>query len=215
MVKNVNPDIILSFLPRSSFRAILAAKINRKKIIVCDRADPKMEYRKLINKILMKLLYKHADAFVFQTQEQKEYFSKTIQSKSNIIGNSLNNQFLENVKSEVGLEKKIVSVGRLAASKNQKLLINAFSKVHKKFPDYKLVIYGKGPLKEELELQILKLGLEGYVLLPGVKDNIIAEIHNASLFVLTSDYEGMPNALMEAMSLGLPCISTNCSGGRS
>ena len=109
--------------------------------------------------------------------------------------------------------KEIVTVGRLEPQKNQKLLINAFSELAKKFPDYTLVIYGEGSLRKKLEKYIESKGLKDRVFLPGAKNNIQEYIKDASLFVLSSDYEGIPNALIEAMAIGLPCVSTDCSPG--
>ena len=97
--------------------------------------------------------------------------------------------------------------------KNQKLLINAFSELAKKIPDYTLVIYGEGSLRKELEKFIESKGLKDRIFLPGAKNNIQEYIKDASLFVLSSDYEGIPNALIEAMAIGLPCVSTDCSPG--
>ena len=109
--------------------------------------------------------------------------------------------------------KEIVTVGRLEPQKNQKLLINAFSELAKKIPDYTLVIYGEGSLRKELEKFIESKGLKDRIFLPGAKNNIQEYIKDASLFVLSSDYEGIPNALIEAMAIGLPCVSTDCSPG--
>src|SRR5690606_37218842 len=104
-------------------------------------------------------------------------------------------------------------VGRLHEQKNQQLLVNAFAKISNEYPDYKLEIFGEGELRDLLEEQISKLNLEGKVILRGTTNTLFDEIIDASLFVLSSDFEGMPNALMEAMSLGLPCISTDCKPG--
>ena len=97
--------------------------------------------------------------------------------------------------------------------KNQKLLIEAFSKIAKEFPDENLVIYGEGELRDTLETQSKKLGLEGRVKLPGTTTNVAEKLSSAKVFVLSSDYEGMPNALMEAMTVGVPVISTDCPCG--
>lgn len=96
--------------------------------------------------------------------------------------------------------------------KNQKMMIAAFAEVVKKHPDYQLVIYGEGPSREELEKHVRELGVEEHVLLPGNVTDIHDRIKDAEMFVLSSDYEGMPNALIEAMCLGLPSVSTKVSG---
>ena len=213
IIKNEKYDVTLSFLPKPSYVTLFLKKFRKNKVIVSIRNDPKIEYKSKINKFLMKWLYPTADGFVFQTTEAKNYFSNDIQNKSKIILNSLNEDFIIDKPYEGIRDKVIVSVGRLEKQKNHLMLINAFAKIHKNFPDYKLIIYGDGNLRSELEDNIKNLNLENYILLPGVENNIKEKIYKASLFVLSSDYEGMPNALIEAMTLGVPCISTDCPCG--
>lgn len=213
LIKMIKPDIIISFLPEPSYRILFLKIFNRKlRIIVSVRNDPKVEYKSLINRLIMKLLYPLADGFVFQTEEAQKYFSKKIQNRSVIIPNPINEEFIcepYNGKRE----KTIVTVGRLEEQKNHKMLIDAFSKLPEQFNEYKLIIYGEGSLRKNLEEQVKKLNLVNRVLLPGQVDNVKEKIYKASLFVLSSNYEGMPNALIEAMALGLPCISTDCPCG--
>lgn len=213
IIKKGKYDITLSFLPKPSYIVLLLKKIRKNKVIVSVRNDPKIEYKSLLNKILMKWLYPTADGFVFQTNEAKNYFSSKIQNKSEIILNSINQDFLVDKPFDGVRDKVIVSVGRLEQQKNQLLLIKAFGLINKKFPDYKLIIYGDGSLKAKLEKEIFKLNLTKFIELPGVENNIKSKIYKASLFVLSSDYEGLPNSLIEAMVLGVPCISTNCPCG--
>ena len=104
---------------------------------------------------------------------------------------------------------EIVNVGRLIEQKNQKLLIEAFGKALPRIPDYVLIIYGDGYLREKLGKQIQDSGLTGKVKLVGFVHDLENRIYDSALFVLSSDFEGMPpNALLEAMALGLPVIST-------
>lgn len=209
-----NPDIIISFLPETSFLSSFCKNKNSK-LIISDRNDPKIEYKDFKYKFLMKKLYPCADGYVFQTYDAKKYFEDYIdfsKKEWNIIFNPVNPIFLNQTHSIKKIEK-IVSVGRLQEQKNQKLLIDAFSLISKKFPEYSLVIYGEGPLRQELEEKIRLLKLEDKVFLPGAIDNIQDEIKDAKMFVMTSIYEGMPNALIEAMVLGLPVISSDCPCG--
>jgi glycosyltransferase involved in cell wall biosynthesis len=160
----------------------------------------------------MKYLYKKADGFVFQTEDAAKYFEGIIKCDSKIIPNPINPKFIkEPYKGE--REKNIVTVGRLESQKNQKMLIEAFGKIESKYPEYSLLIYGDGSKKEELQDLIKEKGLENKVILKGKIDDVENVIDKAKMFVLSSDYEGMPNALMEAMALGLPCISTDCPCG--
>lgn len=212
--KEFNPDIVISFLPRSCFYTLFSNFFFKTKTIVSERNDPRISFKKIKYRIMMKLLYPTANGFVFQTSGAKEYFSKKIQSKSAIIPNPLNIDFLNKVY-KGHREKTIVNVGRLVKQKNQKLLIDAFYIVSKKYPDYKLIIYGEGALREELENLIKEYKLSDKVFLPGNVEDIKGKLEKAGMFVLSSLYEGMPNSLMEALALGVPSISTDCPAGGS
>ena len=109
-------------------------------------------------------------------------------------------------------EKVFVSVGRLEAVKDQDMMIRAFGQFHNNHPDYKLVIYGEGPNRPQLGALVNSLGLEGAVLLPGRNNNVWNAISSAECFLLSSKYEGMSNAMVEALCLGLPVISTKVAG---
>lgn len=212
ILNNQHYDIIICFLPEPSFIMLSLKQKYKLKVIVSERWDPVQEYSKLFHKVLMNILYPLADGFVFQTKDAQDYFDNKIKNNSIIIPNPISEEFLH----ETYLperKKEIVSVGRLFPQKNHKLLIDAFKIVHEKFPDFTLKIYGKGILKEALQLQIRELHLEKSVYLMGEVLNIKQVIKDASLFVLSSNSEGMPNALMEAMALGLPVISTDCPCG--
>lgn len=108
---------------------------------------------------------------------------------------------------------EIVTCGRLTEQKNHKLLIDAFAEVQKIYPFATLKIYGEGVLREKLQNQIDSLNLNEKVFLMGATNDVAKALQTADLFVLSSDYEGMPNALMEAMAAGVPCISTDCPCG--
>lgn len=214
IIKCFKPDIIVSFLPEPSYRALLLSFFNKIPVIVSVRNDPKVEYKSLKDKILMRLLYPLASGFVFQTKEAQEFFNKKIQDKSIIIPNPVDKQFIER-KYEGDNSNKIVSVGRLEEQKNHEMLIKAYARVEKELPEYKLIIYGEGKLREKLEEVIKTYNLQEKVFLPGVEREIVGKICDARLFILSSNYEGMPNALMEAMALGIPSISTDCPCGRT
>ena len=212
ILKKEQPDIIISFLPIPSYRILLLRKFIKAPIIISDRNDPNKEYHSFISKFLMKTLYPKADGFVFQTEEQKNFFNKSIQNKSVIIYNPIKDEFLNSNKF-THKEDTIISVGRLVRQKNQKMLIESFAKIANKYSNYKLKIFGKGPLEASLKKQIEDLNLSDRILLCGVCDDIKNELEKAKIFVLSSDYEGMPNALIEAMAVGLPVISTDCPCG--
>lgn len=211
-IKTINPDIIISFAREQSYRILFTNYFNKRKIILSVRNDPSHEYTNIIQKIAMRILYVRVNGFVFQTTEAQQFFSKNIQKKSIIIPNPINEKYIVSNRSK-NREKIIITAGRLVEQKNHILLLNAFAKIKDDFKDYNLIIYGKGELKEDLEVKIRELGLEKRVILAGEVDDLKDKIRNASLFVLPSLYEGMPNSLIEAMALGIPAISTDCPCG--
>ena len=210
-IKIYNIDLVLSFITNSNIISIIASKIKNVPIIISERNYPEKEQIKLIWKILRTLTYPLADELVVQTSLIKRYFEKTINStKISVIPNPLPFEF-KAFQSNLVKEKIVLNVGRLEDQKNQKFLIDAFSKI--KFKDWRLQIVGNGSLKTKLMDRIKKLNLTGQVeILPSTKD-IISVYKRASIFAFCSHYEGFPNSLMEAMHMGLPCISTDCPTG--
>lgn len=165
-----------------------------------------------IFKIIRRILYPLSNGCVFQTKQAQEYYQNIIKCETKVIRNPLNPDF--KVKPFDGIRtKRIVTMGRLSIEKNQIMLIDAFSKIAKCYPEYILEIYGDGPLRSELQQQIKTLNMENKIILKGRKDNIQQYIFDAEIFVLPSNSEGMPNALLESMALGLACISTDCPIG--
>lgn len=116
---------------------------------------------------------------------------------------------LENNSAQKKGIKEIVSVGSFKEVKNHALLIQAMSKL----PHYDLTIFGDGRLRNTYEALIKRLNLETQISLPGRTTNTQESLLNYDLFVLSSDTEGFPNALLEALSVGIPTISTNCLSG--
>jgi len=205
-------SVVVSFLAVFNMMALISLIGTHTPIIVADRNDPYFVPSKLFLRVLRNFLYRFANGIVLQTKHNKDYFSACIRNKSVVINNPIDLGAKRGA--AIGAEKKdeIVSVGRLMPQKNQTMLIRVFFEIHKKYPSYKLVIYGEGPMRSELEALITSLDLHDSVLLPGSEKDIFEKICHARIFVLSSDYEGMPNALAEAMCLGLPCISTAVSG---
>ena len=161
--------------------------------------------------MISKIVLSFANGCVFQTNDAMSMFATFIQRKSKVIYNDVCEEFFNVVRSNESCN--IVSIGRLVKQKNHLLLIRAFSKIANKFPRLKLEIYGTGSLQQELESLIVKLDLSKRVLLKGYTKDIPGILSRAEVFVLSSDFEGMPNSLMEALAVGVPCISTDCPCG--
>ena len=207
-----NAKVVISFLAPFNMMAIAANTGSGTPIIVADRNDPTKVPSKLVVRKTRDFLYRFADGIVVQTQKNKAYFSKAVQKKSIVIYNPVDLKEYAGNALCVEKEKKIVTAGRLMPQKNQKMMIRAFTEVLKKHPDYTLVIYGDGPSETELKKLVEQLGIAKNVLFPGNVKDLHERIKSAEIFALSSDYEGMPNALIEAMCLGLPSISTKVSG---
>jgi len=210
VLKAESPDVLLSFMAEPNYRAILASFGLRIKRIVSVRNDPDKEYPGALNRIFAKFIYRFADGVIFQTNDAQKWFPKSIQKKSEVIFNQVDEAFY-NIK-PILPRHDVVTAGRLTAQKNHKMLIQAFASVADQFVD-NLIIYGEGELRNELEALVTELHMGTRIFLPGITNNLAEAIVSAKLFILSSDYEGMPNALMEAMAMGIPCISTDCPCG--
>lgn len=211
--KEEKPNVVISFMGEPNFRALLATKGLLIENIISVRADPNREYGGLVRGLLGRYLLPTADGCVFQTEEAKRWFPVKLQKKSKIIFNSVKEEFYQ--MKHQPIRRRIVSCGRLEKVKNFTMLIGVFAGLAEKYQELQLLIYGEGSLRENLQEQIKKAGMEGRVLLMGATDDVPKALSEASIFVLSSITEGLPNALMEAMAMGVPCIATDCPCGGS
>lgn len=212
-IKKEKFNVAISFLSPSQLRLAIACVGTKTKVLFSHRGDPYTRSLGFKSKIIGAVSHQafvSADAFVFQTDQAMNYFGSKTRNKAIVIPNPINP--LKRTKSREGyISKRIVNVGRLDIfQKRQDLLIEAFKKICKDYPDYILDFYGDGPDDEKLRI-LTKDCLQ--IRFMGKTSNVVDAIQNATMFVLSSDFEGIPNALLEAMSLGLPCISTDCSPG--
>lgn len=212
IIESYKPELIIHFWLQSAYMCAFMKKKIAMQTIYCERGDPSDKEYKGILGIIRKIALRRIKALVFQSKGARDYFNNNIRKKSCIIHNPV---FINPTEWKIPdvREKKIVTVGRLHEQKNQKLFIDAIALLPLDKQNYTVEIYGDGELKESLQNQINKLKLSDRVHLMGTYPNIYEKIHNASVFVLSSDYEGLPNALLEAMALGIPCISTDCKPG--
>ena len=210
-IKNSKPDVVISFMSENNTDVCLAAMGMNVPVIVSERNDPAIDPASKVKQLLRKIAYHRANGFVFQTPDAQAYFSKKIQDKSCIIYNPLSAELPAPHQGQ--RDKRIVSVGRLHKQKNFPLLINAFEGFVRQHPDYILEIYGEGPLEDKLQQLVQEKNLADKVVFKGFCRDVHEQIRTGAFFVMTSDFEGMPNALVEAMSMGMPCISTDCRCG--
>ena len=206
-IKNIRPDVIISFLPVVNMITLVADLGLNSKVIVSERNDPYQNPRKKVVRVMRDFLYHLSDGFVFQTMDARDYFGKYAIERGTVIANPLTGTLPERYK---GIrKKKFVTAVRLDPQKNLEMLIDAFSRFEKLYPDYTLEIYGEGSQRSYLENKCKEMNVENKVVLKGFSKNLHENILDASAFIMSSNYEGMSNSLLEALALGVPVISTD------
>ena len=212
VVQKNKPDVVLTMPEDTGIYAILALIGTGIPVYVSERNNPWVMPDVKITRLLRKVAYPFAQGIIFQTQMAKSFFPQYIQKKGVVLQNPVDATRIP--EPYIGERKKVFSaVGRLEPQKNFPMLIRAFSEFHKREKDYKLVIYGEGRERINIENLIKELHLENSVSLPGRNKDVLNCINDCAAFILSSDYEGMPNALIEAMCMGMPVISTDCPSG--
>ncbi len=210
-ISTEKPDVVLSFLQSANMMAILLKMFGGKfRLVVSERCDP--TERGFGNRFFEKHFYHKADVTVCQSKKVMEFFKEKDREKMVVIPNPIAASAIPE-RFEGERRHAVVGVGRLSEQKNFEMLIRAFSRLSEKFSDYSLEIYGGGPLEERLQKLIEEKGLSEKAHLMGVKKNVMHYISDVALYVMSSNYEGFPNALAEAMATGLPVISTDFSTG--
>ena len=208
-IKREKFNLGIAFLSPSQLRLSIAAVGTDIKLLYSQRGDPYQCKGGLIH-LINRLAFNCADAFVFQTSMAQAYYSIKIQKRSVVISNPISPLVRTRKRSE-GVDKRIVCVARLhIQQKRQDILINAFKQLTEQFPEYTLEFYGDGP--DEQRLKNLAADCPKIYFM-GQTSNVAEVIQNAAMTVLPSDYEGIPNSLLESMSIGVPCIATDCSPG--
>lgn len=210
IINRIQPDIVISFLNNPNLLCIFATLFSKTPVIISERGDP-FQGSGLFD-MFRKFMYRFADGAVFQTDSAREYFADTLARKSYVIPNPVT--IYNELKPVSKRNNEIAFVGRFELrQKRQDLMLFAFSKVVDAHPEMQLVFYGDGPDEQKVRNITKQLRLTEKVRFAGLVNNIHIRIINARAFVLTSDYEGVPNALMEAMAAGLPVVATDCNPG--
>lgn len=215
IIKEQKPDLVLSFCSKENLRSSLAMSNINIPLLVSVRSNPSEHYG---NNILRTIIENRADGWVFQSKGAKAYFSKKSQTKSRIIANPIDKAYFEKKVTYDGNddEIRIVTAGRLTRAKNHIQLVNSFKMIADDFKDANLYIYGKDDKDGSSDIvnaAIADSSCADRIHLMGPCSTWPDEIVKADIFVMSSIFEGMPNALLEAMVVGLPVISTDCPSG--
>jgi N-acetylgalactosamine-N,N'-diacetylbacillosaminyl-diphospho-undecaprenol 4-alpha-N-acetylgalactosaminyltransferase len=218
-------DVSLAFMNRPSYVAVFAKLFGLKcRNIISERTTPSMMYsdgtlQSKISKLLIQKLYPQADGVITNSEGNR------IDLVENFRINHMNVETIYNPFDLERIEKlsmedtqdvdfsrfTFITAGRLDSGKNHSLLIDVFAKLEEK--NTQLLILGEGVLRDNLEKQIVALGLEDRVFLMGFDNNPYKYFSKSDTFVFTSNYEGFPNVLVEALACGLPIVSTDCKSG--
>jgi glycosyltransferase protein len=210
-LKKLNANLVFAMFYQTELYAYFSKPCNCK-VIGSERCNV-LELSNL-KKHITYYAAKKCDGFIFQTEGIKKTFPIKVQKNSIVISNAISNKKVYDINVH-NKENVITAMGRLNSQKGFDTLIKAFSIVNKKNSSYTLKIFGEGPDRDTLQNLIDTAGLHDYVQLCGAKSDAINDVANSKIFVLSSRYEGMPNALIEAMAAGTACISTDCKFGPS
>lgn len=222
-LKANSPSVLISSVFGANLVAIIGGKLAKSSTPIIIREASSLSNYGIVKKILMKVVFPLSSCIVAvsaQGAKELEGYLSGVESKTQVIRNGVDVEGVlslskEPVNAKSSYGSYIVAVGRLVEAKGFDILISAFKQVSAARENINLVILGEGEQRVKLEALVVKLGLENRVFLPGFKLNPYPYISQAELFVLSSRWEGFPNALIEAMCLGVKVVSTNCNYGPS
>lgn len=210
-IKATKPDCVVC-LDAEMLRFIrLQYKFGHFKLITSERTNPMMNTE--AQREAKFASYRKSDGIVFQTERAKNCFPPDIAAKGVVIPNAVGNEYVFSAQVPAVRRPVITAAGRLCAQKDYPTMLRAFAKVHARHPDFTLEIYGGGGDRDALVRLAAELKLAEAVRFMGAVPDAVLHVASSSCYVMSSIYEGMPNALMEALAVGTPCVSTDCPFG--
>ena len=210
LIKSIKPDICVSFMKENNYRLLVANIGLQPKTIVSVRNDPKKVYGKGIKRLFSYVVLGLSDGIVFQTDDAKDYFPSFIRKKSEVIMNEVSDSFYSK---NTNHGSYFLAAGRLSKQKNYPMLLEAFKIACDHHPDIKLKIYGEGKLLVQLKQLSESLNISSNVSFEGFSNDMMSVYSDAICLLLSSDYEGVPNTMLESLAASVPVISTDCPCG--
>lgn len=208
-IKKSQPDVVCCLLPETAKFVLSLCKKKKIKLITSERNNPALDG----NSSLKNKIFEKSDGIIFQTERAREWYPERIRSKGVVIHNAVGNKLVYDVPEQRNTVKTVSAVGRLSPQKDYPTMLRAFKLVLDKHSDFVLNIFGKGADLGALTALASELGISEKIVFKGECKDAIMQIADSACYVMSSAYEGMPNALMEAMAIGLPCVSTDCPNG--
>lgn len=210
--ENIDLSTVISFMTIPNIIAAALKSRFKYKLILGEFTSPHLEFDVDAPENKMKRKYfPNANGFVFQTNEQKEFYSYLVDVEKEVIPNPIEN--IQTVPYQGERKKEIVNYCKHVKAKNLPLLIESFARIAKEYPEYKLIIYGDGPERKNTENCVIEHGLIDKVELKPYEKNVLELVRESAMFVSSSDREGISNSMIEAMAIGLPTVSTDCPAG--
>ena len=210
-LKKNKPDVVFCIMPHMAKYILRIHKKLKFKLVTSERINPESCTSESIKR--RNIIFSKSDGVVFQTKRASDFYPLEIREKGIVIHNAVGNELVYQVPECIERKSKISAIGRLADQKDYPTLIKAFKNVVEKYPEFTLEIFGNGPDEKALKLLADDLGIGEKVVFKGACKDAILQAADSACYVMSSLYEGMPNALMEAMASGIPCISTDCPNG--